>query len=182
MKISRALSLYVVAFFSLLATAFYLPISKLDYYAYEALYIESEDEVQLLSDKLLLIDLPGPVNNTDSALSDFRQRLADLLRTISAGEVRPKAVVLDYFFSNNEDGIESVIQAIESVSSMGGSKYEPVKVYRVLDVLEAGRSLDDVLDGHYRPLYEDPSLYAHSIYNLNSSILSYETVINVPAK
>lgn len=164
---------YLLTFLLLLGFSFYLPLKDLEYYFYKSIYIDSDDVIDL-DENILIVDLPRLDDGTDKSLKNFRHRLADLLLTINQFDEKPEAIVLDFYFSSNEDGAKRLTEAIDSI--LNGSNIE---VYRVID-LEKIDPLPDIKRRHYAPLYENATLYGHSIYNIRSGILSYQPCIEVP--
>lgn len=177
----RRVILYIAVFIGLLAIAIYLPLSSVDYRFYRAFFLGAESEIELHRDELLLIDLPARSNSTNVALENFRHRLSDLLENIAIRGVRPKAVILDYYFSNNDVGVERLHSAIARVENIGDDKYtNPVDVVHVLDLKDSSIPLQKILENHNTQLYENPHSYAHSIFNVTHGVLSYESQIEVP--
>jgi hypothetical protein len=180
MPVARRLGLYyVAAFFCLLLLILVSDLWRgLDHLVYKTFYLDESDQAHL-HDDIVVIDIPRGRIDTDQGLKAFRERLANLLDVIAAG-ARPRAVILDIWFDRNDDGIGVLTKAINAVRTMEAEGHEKeVDVFRVLNLKELAfnPTRQQVMEGHSSALYEEPHLYAHTIFDEGLGVLKYDTQI-----
>ncbi len=178
----KRLSAYLLVFVILLAGFVTTGLwHDLDYVVYRTLYLDTSRSVQL-ADNILLVDLPYRANDRDNDPTEYRRRLADLLRVIAARERdRPQAVVLDIWFSNDGRGLPELKEAIERLRNRASGN---VDVYASFNPYAEGKKdAGQLWKEHAQDLYRSVLKgYGHTSLALTMGVLSYEPELQIPGE
>jgi len=132
MAVLIRLAVYLILFvvlLSLLATLtdFWQDI---DFAVYRNFYLEDSDSIEL-TDDIILIDIPHKAKGKENENYDrgnFRLRLANLLDTIGVRKDHPEAVLLDFYFQNEPQELDTLIYSLKNLED------KPFNVYGVYDM------------------------------------------------
>ena len=178
----RRLGIYLLIFLiALIAVGSLTSFWKsLDYYVYKTFYLEDSSNV-VLKKKMNLIDLPYYAEGTSVFdKGEYRRRLINLLDTIGAqydGNKRPKAVILDLFFTNDAVELDSLKQALQELRNKG------LKVYAVYDMRDYEKKYFEKHDAKQaREIYENhlEGFRLHTEFQEKMGVLSYSSELMFP--
>ena len=176
----KRLSGYLLVFVILLAGFVATGLShSLDYFVYRTFYLDAAGHIEL-ADNILLIDLPYRANDSDNDPTEYRLRLADLLREIAARErERPQAVVLDVWISNDARGLPELTDAI---TGLRARRQGAVDVYASFNPHAEGKQdAEQLWKEHAQDVYRSALTgYGHTSLNLFMGVLSYEPELQIP--
>jgi TIR domain len=176
-RLSSYLLVFAILLIGFVATGFW---QYLDYFVYRTLYLDATRQIQV-ADNLLLIDLPYRSNDSDNDPTEYRLRLADLLRAIAGRErERPQAVILDIWISNDGRGLPDLAEAITRLRER---REGPVDVYASFNPDADGRQTAEQLwKEHAQDLYRSVLTgYGHTSLNLSMGVLSYKPELQIPS-
>ena len=147
----------------------------LDYFLFGKVAFEDAQSIELRKD-MVLVDIPYYAEGTQTFdRGNFRGRLANLLNTIDdkiQSNDQPKAVILDIYFTNDSEGLDSLKSAIQRL------KDKNVKVYGVYDMLGHDETYFEKHDAKQaRELYESyfDGFRLHTRIDHRSGVLSYDS-------
>ncbi len=153
---------------------------SIDYYVYKTFYLDSPESV-VLKKKMNLIDLPYYAEGSNVFdKGNYRKRLSNLLDSIGvqyASNNRPKAVVLDCFFRNDKEELETVKQALKRLKDSG------VKVYAVYDMRDYDKKYFEKHDAKQaQEFYENyfEGFRIHTEFIEKMGVLSYTSELKFP--
>ena len=152
---------------------------SLDYFVYRTLYLDAARTIEL-TDNILLIDLPYRANDSNNDPTEYRLRLADLLREIAARQSdRPQAVVLDVWISNDARGLPELIEAITGLRTR---RQGAVDVYASFNPdAEGKQNAQQLWREHAQDVYRSVLTgYGHTSLNLFMGVLSYQPELQIP--
>lgn len=152
----------------------------IDYAVYKSFYLDVLDEDKKLRSDINLIDLPYELNENDDKdwRKNYRTRLADLLfqiDSLSKPDLKPKAVILDIYFSRDKAGLDILKKAIAQLTESDIKVYAVfnMKDYRKEESFEArSKKLDAEL---YDVYFEGGRL--HNIFNPRNGIVNYKSFL-----
>ncbi len=180
----KRLAIYLLLFVVFLGIMASLPSfwQSLDYFVYRTFYLDNSKNIEL-SEDIVLVDIPHKREGSAAFdRGDYRSRLSNLLDSIGAhhdADDRPDAVILDIYFSNEPEGLETLKSALKRL------KDKNIKVYAVYDMLNHDRDVFerneemqavDIYD-HY---LEGNRL--HTIFEQKKGVLSYNSELRFPKK
>ena len=180
----KRLAVYLFLFVVFLSAIASLPSiwQSLDYLIYRTFYLEDSKNIEF-SEDIVLIDIPHKTNAKVSFdRGDFRKRLSNLLDSIGAHHDTndgPDAVVLDIYFKNEKEGLDTLKSALKRLTEKG------VKVYGVYDmteyesiIFEKNEELQAV------EIYENylTGTRLHTIFEQKSGVLYYQSELKFPTK
>ncbi|MFD2822262.1 toll/interleukin-1 receptor domain-containing protein [Lacinutrix iliipiscaria] len=155
---------------------------SLDYYVYKTFYLDDTSSV-VLKEKMSLIDLPYHAEDSETFdKGNYRKRLINLLDTIGAqydANKRPKAVILDIFFTNDKEELEPLDLALKRLKTKG------VKVYGVYDMRDYEKKYFENHDAKQaRQFYENyfEGFRLHTEFQERLGVLSYSSELKFPTE
>ncbi|WP_339708426.1 TIR domain-containing protein [uncultured Kriegella sp.] len=174
----KRLAVYLFIFVLLLSIAATLTNfwQSLDYYVYRTFYLDRSEQIEM-STGIHLIDLPHHAENkTNYDRSNYRKRLSNLLDTIAAAKGTPRAVLLDIYFENEPQELETLKKALKNIG-------EKTKVYGVYDMREYEQITFEENEGSQAvDIYENylEGFRLHSMFEEKMGILFYESELPFP--
>jgi len=174
----KRIAIYLVIFVVLLSIAATLTTfwQSLDYYVYRTFYLDRSANIELPK-RIFLIDLPhNAENKTGYDRANYRKRLSNLLDTISARKVRPGAVLLDIYFENEPQELETLKEALKRLR-------ERTKVYGVYDMREYEEiTFEKNEESQAREIYENylEGYRLHTVFEEKMGVLFYESELQFP--
>lgn len=174
----KRLAVYLFIFLLLLSIAATLTNfwQSLDYYVYRTFYLDNSEQIEM-STGIQLIDIPHHAEHkTTYDRGNYRKRLSNLLDTIAAAKESPRAVVLDIYFENEPQELETLKRALKDVG-------EKTKVYGVYDMREYEQiTFEENEDGQAVDIYENylEGFRLHSMFEEKMGILFYESELPFP--
>jgi hypothetical protein len=181
MTTRKNLSSYLLVFVVLLVGFVATDVWRyLDYFVYKTLYLDEASDVRI-SDNILLIDLPYRSNQRDNDPTEYRLRLADLLRLIAANErQRPQAVVLDVWISNDSRGLTELVDAITLLRERDGGSIDVFASFN--PHAEGKQSAEQLWNEHAQDVYRSALTgFGHTSLNLFMGVLSYDPELQIPS-
>lgn len=178
----KRLRIYIILFFLLLIPLIALNNfwKQLDYAVYKSFYLYVSEEDKFLRPDIALIDLPYNSNvSGGDRRENYRSRMADLLFTIDSiakPELKPKAVILDIWFSQDKIGLDTLKKAIKKLRDDG------IRVYAVFNMLD----YKDAMSFEERNNKMDIELYdkyldgkrLHNLFYARHDVVSYSSLIH----
>jgi len=179
----KRFSIYIAVFILLLTLVSFTNFWRvIDYYLFQQLHSK---EIEL-DEEIVLIDLPYRADGKSFNIDSYRNRTGDLLRTIESrvavGE-SPKAVILDMYFSSDDNSLDSIKTAINSIK-------DKTKLFVVFNALGAHqKGLKDREEEHAMTIYDllgkpylhtiiEPKMLG-SFFNTKIEVLSYWSEIEI---
>jgi hypothetical protein len=154
----------------------------LDYYVYKTFYLDDPSSI-ILKEKMNIIDLPYHAEGTEIFdKGNYRKRLSNLLDTIGKqydDKKRPKAVILDIFFTNDKEGLETLNQALKKITTKG------IKVYGVYDMRNYENKYFENHDAiQAREFYENyfEGFRLHTEFQERMGVFSYSSELKFPTE
>ena len=175
----KRLSGYLLVFVILLAGFGATGLShSLDYFVYRTLYLDAARHIEL-TDNILLVDLPYRADVGDNDPTEYRLRLADLLRAIATQSDRPQAVILDVWISNDARGLPELTDAIKGLRAR---RQGAVDVYASFNPdAEGKQNAQQLWREHAQDVYRSALTgYGHTSLNLFMGVLSYQPELQIP--
>ena len=185
----KRFGIYIIVFVLLVglvgATGYFQTI---DHYVFARFH---KKEIQLRDD-IAIIDLPRNVNDKYS-IDSYRKRTADLLHIISERINRPeaeaeipKAVVVDMYFSSNDNSLDIIVDALKELKEL-------TKLYVVFNPLtEDDKGLEAMVEEHAAEVYDifgkpylhtmiEPKMIG-SVFGTKIEELTYMSQIEIASK
>jgi hypothetical protein len=174
------MSAYLVVFVILLGGFAFTGLPHiLDYFVYRTLSLDAARHIDL-ADNILLVDLPYRADASDNDPTDYRLRLANLLREIGGRPSdRPQAIAIDTWISNDARGLPELTDAIKGLRARGPGAIE---VYAVFNPdAEGKRNAEQLWREHAQSVYRSALTgYGHTSMNLFMGVLSYQPELEIP--
>lgn len=160
---------------------------SIDFFVYQKFY----DKNTPLDKNIMLIDIPRNLPGKKYDRKSYRDRTNSLLKELdrlSDNNNLPQAIILDIIFTENREGMDSLVASVKSIKEKG------VKLYAIFDVARIEeRGLEERKEEHAMDLYEailEPEhRYLHtranvdrfdSILGTKIAIVSYNCHIEMP--
>ncbi len=174
----KRLAVYLFIFVLLLSIAATLTNfwQSLDYYVYRSFYLDRSEQIEM-SSGIHLIDLPHHAAHKNTYdRGNYRKRLSNLLDTIAAAKESPRAVLLDIYFENEPQELETLKRALKDIG-------EKTKVYGVYDMREYEQiTFEENEEGQAIDIYENylEGFRLHSMFEEKMGVLLYESELPFP--
>lgn len=150
---------------------------SIDYFVYKTFYLDKSESIDLRSD-IVLIDLPYEAQGASAFdRENYRNRLSDLLDTIGSrydSNHRPRAVILDIFFTSDPQGLDTLKQVLKRLNDRN------LKVYGVYDMRNYEQTYFEKRDAKQaRELYENyfEGYRLHTLFEERMGVLSYSSIL-----
>ncbi|NNE77282.1 MAG: hypothetical protein HKN31_09445, partial [Pricia sp.] len=174
----KRLAIYLVVFVILISITATLTNfwQSLDFYVYRTFYLDPSEQISLPKG-IMLVDLPHTADGeTTYNRANYRKRLSNLLDTIASQKNQPKAVVLDIYFENEPQGLDTLKKALKRLS-------EKTKVYGVYDMREYEEiTFEKNEQSQAVEIYENylEGYRLHTIFEAKMGIIFYESELQFP--
>jgi len=184
MSTIKRLAVYILLFVVFLGIFASVPDfwQSLDYVVYRTLYLDDSKNIEM-SDDIALIDIPHKTGNKSAFdRGDYRRRLSNLMDSIGAhhdSNDRPDAVILDIYFSNEKEGLDTLKSALERL------KKRNINVYGVYNMLDYERTVfEKNEESQAVEIYEKylKGNRLHTIFEQKMGVLSYRSELKFPTK
>lgn len=184
MSTLKRLAVYLLLFVVFMGVIASLPDfwKSLDYLVYRTFYLDDSKNIEL-SEDIVIIDIPHKTeDNSAFDRGDYRKRLSNLLDNIGAHEDAndtPDAVILDIYFPNESEGLDTLKGALKRL------KDKNVSVYGVYNMREYERTIfEKNEESQAVEIYENylEGGRLHTIFEQKMGVLSYSGELKFPTK
>ena len=174
----KRLAVYLLIFVVILSAVATLTNfwQSLDYYVYRTFYLDRSEQIEFPK-RIFLIDIPHHAENkTSYDRANYRKRLSNLLDTIAASKDNPRAVLLDIYFENEPQELETLKNSLKRIR-------EKTKVYGVYDMREYEQiTFEKNESSQAVDIYENylDGFRLHSMFEERMGVLFYESELSFP--
>jgi len=174
----KRLTVYIFIFLLLLCIATCITSfwQSLDYLVYRTFYLDDPAKIEMRKD-IIVVDIPQKAQNTGNYdRANYRKRIADFLNTIAGTDKRPRSILLDIYFENEPQELETLKTALENVP-------DETKIYGVYDMREYEEiTFEKNEENQAVTIYENylEGFRLHTIFEEKMGVLFYESELPFP--